>query len=693
MARTTYLTLTASALALSAGMAFAVPDAMDAKEARHLLSRTGFGAAPHEIEALIGKPYETAVADIIAAVGTAPSTPMPTWTDGWAYPRSGIAAFGQTAEELFFTNRYFEIEELSVWWLGEMVSTPSPLTEKLVLFWHDHFATSFDADEDSLWMANQNRFFRQHAAGNFSDLATGILQDPAMLSYLSNTENYRDAPNENLGREFLELFTLGEGRGYSEEDVKETARALTGHSLSELDGGAYTFFAEEHDTGRKTILGRSGRFDAGDLAALVTSDPNFGPYIVEKLWLQFVSDSPDPNEVARLTELWKASDLELKPLLEALFLTDAFWVEENRGRLVKSPVELVVSAVRTFGPEAVPLDAMSWAATDMGQELFFPPNVGGWPSGTAWIDDATAVSRATMMTEMLYLASETEGEPSMQMMAERPLPSIQTQSDPNDLRVGQVFAMEAEKGFEDGPFVGAFLVLYDVSFAGQTFRSLPIFIERFEDEAPEISLYVGDCAPACLFGATPEMEEEEPWVWVPVSDDFEEVWEDTPDDATAFLGSLTAHLPDLLDTTRDQVTWTPEVQEYDEDVSPATFDEIKELTHQIAEDGKDVFGAPEGRLVSAFSRPNALGLEGLDQVASLEDVEEYYETREDAAPRFAQPGVTYAGLDQWVGALPAGSSISDVLIAGDLITVDSESFDDPVELIEALILSPEFQLN
>ncbi len=683
----------ASVLALSAGMSLAGPDAMDAKEARHLLSRTGFGAAPHEINALIGHSYEDAVSRIVARVGPDPSTAMPAWTDAWPYPRFAIGALGQMAEELFYANRYLEIEELSEWWLGEMVATPSPLTERLVLFWHDHFSTSFDADEDPQWMANQNRFFRRHAAGNFREMAAGVLKDPAMLSYLSNTENLKGAPNENLGREYLELFTLGEGRGYSEDDVKEMARALTGHSISELDGGAYAYFAEEHDDSRKIILGQSGRFNADDLAALVTSHPNFGSYIVEKLWLHFVSDTVDPAEVARLAEVWKMHNLDLKPLLEELFLTDAFWSTENRGRLVKSPVELIVGAVRTFGPEAVPLADMSWASVDMGQELFFPPNVGGWPTGTGWITDATAVSRATMMSEILYLATEGDIEQPNPMMMALERPAIVSNPNPADLRVGQAFALEAEKGYEDGPLLGAFLLLFDVSFAGETFRSLPFYIEQFDDEPPEISLYVGDCAPACLFGASPEYDMDDPWAWVPVSDAFGDVWEDAPENVVAFLAALTSHLPQLLATTAGQTVWSPEIGELDDGYQPASYDEIAALADQIAEDAKRIFGSAAGDLVSSFSRPGALGLAGIDQVTSLDDIDLYFDSRNEQALLLAEPRFTYRSLDDWADTLAEGSSLLETLIAGPLLTVDPSAYDDPSALIEALILSPEFQLN
>lgn len=204
--------------------ATAGPNAMTASEARHLISRTGFGAAPHEVEAMIGLSYVDGVTRVMTDLGGAPSIPMPSWVDDWAYPYDQIWTLDQSSTDLFYTNRWLELEELSAWWMAEMTATPSPLTERLVLFWSDHFATNFDAHENSQWTANQNQFFRTHAAGNFTNLADGILRDPAMLVFLDNVSNVAEAPNENLGREFLELFTLGEGRGYTQSGV--VAKAL-----------------------------------------------------------------------------------------------------------------------------------------------------------------------------------------------------------------------------------------------------------------------------------------------------------------------------------------------------------------------------------------------------------------------------------------------------------------------------------
>ncbi|MEM8592436.1 MAG: DUF1800 domain-containing protein [Pseudomonadota bacterium] len=680
------------AIALSAAVASASPSAMNAKEARHLLARTGFGSAPNEIEAMVGKSYAEGVREIIAGLSAEPSQPMPPFSRAWAYPTGEIYVLGQVAEELFYANRYTDLEALSAWWLGEMVATPSPLTERLTLFWHDHFATSFDHDENPQWMANQNAMFRAHAAGNFVELASAALRDPALLSYLSNTENVAEAPNENLGREFFELFTLGQGRGYTEQDVKEAARALTGHSVAELGAPNYAFYPEEHDRGRKTILGQTGRFSADDLPRLATEHEAFGPYIVEKLWLHFISDSPDPAEVERLSKLWRAADFQMKPLLEALFLSDAFWDEANRGRLVKGPIELMVGAIRTLGVEGVhPLDVV-YSAEEMGQALFFPPNVAGWPAGTGWITDATAMTRATMMVDVAnYEPEEWDAPEGEIMMLSATDEELITDIAPSDLRVGQALALLAEKGPEDEPFIGGLITLFDVTLAGQTFRSLPVFFERWGDEAPELSLHLGDCLPDCAFASGLDPIEDEPWLWLPLSDEMREVHGDLTQTATASLATLTALLPDLLNSTLSQRVWNTDWEEYEEE-TPASFEETAELVAEVAAEGERLFGAGQGALVTGFSRPNAFGLGEARGIRSIEALEAYFDEMEE--PGFApiSPAATYENLEDWAAALPKGVAPEDVLLAVPFTGSFPEGA-SAEDKIRALMLAPEFQLN
>lgn len=687
LAATTALTLASPALADA--------DALSPVEARHLVARTGFGAAPHEIAAFTGMSRAAAVAEILDAVTHRPSTPMPVWTMVWDYPAGEIWTLGRTAEDLFFANRYLEIESLSAWWMAEMIATPSPLTERLTLFWHDHFATSFGEVENPQWMAAQNQLLRTHAAGNFADLAAGILRDPAMLVWLDNVENFAGNPNENLAREYLELFTLGQGNGYTEADVKEVARALTGHGVRDWAGSGYVFHAEDHDPGTKTILGQTGRFDAPDLPGLVLNHAAFGPYIVEKLWLAFVSDSPDPAEIARLTELWKANALEIRPLLEALFLTDAFWDPENRGRLIKSPVELTVGTLRTLGRGGISVQELRWANEEMGQTLFFPPNVAGWPSGTDWITDASALSRAAIMS--YAVEGDTDGRPdagSPAMMGNVPATFV-SEASATDLRIGQTFLIEAahwDPDEEDANGLGAVLTLFDVSFGGETWRSITVLMEEETGGVPSLALIPNDCAPACLYGADWDLEESDGWLWMWLDpDEVAETLGGQPKAARAFLASLAAHLPGIVASTHGQITWAPDWEEGETPETVPIKAEIGALATRIAEAGADIFGPAPGTLVQAQSGTDTLGLAGLHDYAAMDDPDAYFDDQYDAMALHAAPDILYSDAQAWLAALPKGMTPAQALLAVPPVTATTDG--RVADVVTSIITAPEYQLN
>lgn len=693
MLRTILLCAT-SAIAVWAGGAMASPSAMTAEEARHLISRTGFGAAPHEIDALMGRSYADGVAMILGTLRTEPVTPQPAWVDTWAYPQNEIWTLGQTKTELFYTNRWIEIEELGAWWMAEMVATPSALTERLVLFWHDHFATSFEAVENAKWMAEQNQFFRNHAAGNFADLAHGILQNPAMLEYLSNVSNVEDAPNEDLAREYLELFTLGEMRGYGQEDVRAAARALTGHTIAEYGAPVYYFDAEEHDDGRKTLLGQSGSFGAADLADLSLSHPEFGAFVVEKLWTEFISDRPEPVEVDRLVALWRRNDLEMKPLLEAMFMTDAFWDLPNRGRLVKGPVEMLVGTVRTLGQPVEDARDLVWAAGENGQTLFMPPNVGGWPRGVDWINDASASGRATVLTYLLWAAEDYDGVGSggMQMMV-GDVPDVAT-ANPADLRVGQVFITSVEEGDADS---GALIILYDVGFAGQKWRSLTFWLAHDrEEDFTGLYINTADCAPDC-FATLPNSDDDLGWVKFETWDGFLD--EHGPFAATdiALTQAITRHLPALVQSTEGHWVWLPDPDYGDDPPKMANLIGVAEI---LAKKTRGMFGQTTADLVMAQSHPNVLGLAGLDAVDDVDDIDDYAENRSEQNQISAVPAVIYPNARDWLNALP-GTTLESKRATQALLSVPRQTQGirhemiarDPEALLRSLILSPEYQVN
>jgi uncharacterized protein (DUF1800 family) len=220
-----------------------------------------------------------------------------------------------------------------------------------------------------------------------------------MLIYLDNAGSRKQAPNENFAREVMELFTMGEGH-YGERDVKEAARAFTGYSL-DRETGTYRWRPLLHDRGEKTVLGRTGRFEGKDVIDILLARPETAEFVTGKLWREFVSSVLDAKEVQRLATVFRDARYEVKPLMRAMFLSDAFWSDANRGVLVKSPVELVVGTLRLFQVQPMDLRPAVIACAALGQNPFAPPNVKGWPGGEAWINSSTLLGRKQLVERVL----------------------------------------------------------------------------------------------------------------------------------------------------------------------------------------------------------------------------------------------------------------------------------------------------
>jgi uncharacterized protein (DUF1800 family) len=370
--------------------------AWDYAKARHLLFRAGFGGTPQEVEKLHAMGLRRAV-DYLVDYGSLPAADLAAPGRPQEPPLDPIALMKLTAEERQKRTQQRRREDMQqlaqarAWWLRRMIETPRPLEEKLVLFWHGHFATEHQTVRDAQAMIDQNELFRRHAAGNFGKLLHGIVHDPAMLRYLDNNRNVRGKPNENLAREIMELFSLGEGN-YTEQDIKEAARALTGYTFQRF-GGEFQFAAGAHDPGSKTIFGRTGNWDGDQLVELILDQPAAARFIARKLFIYFVHEAPSDQMVATLADVMWNHEYGLTPVLKAMFLSEEFYSPKAMGTQIKSPVHLVVSTVRTLGAERVNPGALAMATRGMGQELFDPPNVKGWDGGEAWINTNTLFAR------------------------------------------------------------------------------------------------------------------------------------------------------------------------------------------------------------------------------------------------------------------------------------------------------------
>ena len=398
-------------LLLHAPGAALAADALGFDDARHLLNRTSFAASVDDINAFATLTREQAADRLLAWTGARVGTPAPGWVNTFESPRR-VRGMSEDERKAFQREQFEKGVELRGWWLTEMLTTPSPLTEKMVLFWHNHFTSSLQKVKSPPLMYRQNLLLRRHALGYFGDMLHEVSKDPAMVVYLDNASNRKGRPNENFAREVMELFTLGEGN-YGEQDIKEAARAFTGWSI-DPDSGEFVFRRQAHDEDVKTVLGRSGNFDGDAVLDILLAQPRTAEFIVSKLWREFVSPNPNPAEVRRIARMFRDNRYNIKVALRALLVSDAFYAPQNRAALIKSPIDLIVGTLRQFRYTTGEVTPFLFVSRQLGQDLFAPPNVKGWPGGEAWINSATLLARKQLL-ERLFRAQEMPQPAAMPM--------------------------------------------------------------------------------------------------------------------------------------------------------------------------------------------------------------------------------------------------------------------------------------
>jgi uncharacterized protein (DUF1800 family) len=281
-------------------------------------------------------------------------------------------------------------------WIKQMGETDAQLREKMTLFWHGHFATNIN---NAFYEQALNNIHRDNALGNFRVLLMQTSRSVAMLQFLNNHENKKGHPNENFARELMELFTLGRGN-YTEKDVKESARAFTGWTY---DGKTsdFAFRPNVHDDGIKTFMGQSANFCGEDIIDIICADKQTAVFICTKLYKYFVNEVPDMDHVKQMADLFYNANYEIKPLLEFVFLTDWFYDDKNIGNLIKSPIEILIGLNRQFYISYQNPDIVIHFQQILGQELFRPPSVAGWPGGRRWIDSSTLMYRMQVPSTIL----------------------------------------------------------------------------------------------------------------------------------------------------------------------------------------------------------------------------------------------------------------------------------------------------
>ena len=364
-----------------------------------VLRRTGFGVTGAQVDAVAAQNWPTYVD---AALGADPeadpgvrATPMP----ALPAPRGPGKGASVAARKEFNRQLSGQMTELSQWWLRRMVAVQQPIHEKLTLLWHNHFATSAQKVRFAVYMAAQNQKLRSLSLGDFRTLAYAMLTDAAMLRWLDAQTNTAKAPNENLAREFMELFTLGHGNGYTEDDVRQGARALTGWVIRPT--GQTMVVPKRHDRTAKTIFGVTGNFDAAGFCDTVLAQPKSPQYVAGRLWQQLASDTqPSPQALDRFVTAY-GGHRDLRALTRAILTDDEFI--NSRAAIVNTPVEWLVGVIRTL---RVPVDSparMNMVNTTLralGQRPFYPPDVGGWPHGRVWMSTASADVRMRAASQL-----------------------------------------------------------------------------------------------------------------------------------------------------------------------------------------------------------------------------------------------------------------------------------------------------
>ena len=368
----------------------------------HLFRRAGFGATYEELEESLAAGYEATVERLLHPEDA------PEWDD---------ALFRRYHVD---QNSVMLIESAQSYWLYRMINSPRPLEEKIALFWHGLFATAYGKLNHAKAVVNQTNTFRRHGLGTFRNLLSELSRDPAMIFWLDNKDNHKDAPNENYGRELLELFSMGIGT-YTEADVKAAARAFTGWTIANQDymsvrasrdsiwphgrlDWQFIYRPEDHDDSEKTFLNQTGRFNGEDVLDIICGHPASSWFLAGKLYAFFVSDHPNEAATQIIAEDLRRTGGDVRSAMRTIFLSDFFRSEDARHAKVKSPAEVVAGVARLAGAFGAPRWNIVNLALDtnfMGQEILNPPTVEGWHTGTEWVDTGTLMERVNSAALLL----------------------------------------------------------------------------------------------------------------------------------------------------------------------------------------------------------------------------------------------------------------------------------------------------
>jgi len=369
--------------------------------AAHLLRRAGFGGTAAEIDEFAGLSREDA-ADRLLNYDAVDNSALDA--------RIAAANFN-----LNYSTKGGTALDMQRWWLTRMAYTARPLQERMTLIWHGLLTSQLSkvGAQFARLMVAQNELYRSNALAQYDALIQAVSKDPAMLYYLDNIDSTKAHPNENYARELMELFTLGVGN-YSEQDIRESARAFTGWRITprpntgdlEKDLASwnpqFVLAAAQHDSGVKTFLGHTGNLDGTDIVDIIMQQPAAGRFITTRLFKEFANYDPAPATIDRLVGVWDSSGHSIKAIVRAILVSDEFYSLQSYRGFVRSPVELIVGAVRGLQIETDFAPVASQEFRTMNQALFEPPNVAGWPGGDSWLSSSTLFARANFLDVFLF---------------------------------------------------------------------------------------------------------------------------------------------------------------------------------------------------------------------------------------------------------------------------------------------------
>lgn len=364
----------------------------NAKHLKHLYARAGFGIRFEDLHDHENWSVKKAVRKLFKA--SEKQEPIEVLTEN--IDRRNYAKLTQEEKKLVQEERNKQTRTLNSAWIKQLGETEAQLREKMTLFWHNHFACNIG---NAYYEQQLNNIERANALGNFKTLLLQVSQSPAMLQFLNNQQNLKGHPNENFARELMELFTLGRGH-YTEQDIKESARAFTGWGFNGLTG-EYAFRPRVHDDGIKTFKEKTGNFCGEDIIDMIVANKQTAMFISTKLYRYLVNDIADETHISQMADVFYHANYEIRPLLEFIFLSDWFYDDKNIGNLVKSPVELLIGLNRQFYITYQNPEVLIQFQRALGQVLFRPPNVAGWPGGRNWIDSSSLMYRMKIPSTIL----------------------------------------------------------------------------------------------------------------------------------------------------------------------------------------------------------------------------------------------------------------------------------------------------